>query len=172
MGIHFGFIAKSYDKKYFLLILIGALPIYYLYTNQLVGLQQTTVRIEEVDTPVFNKLNHSKDSSTLLNTAVLENINYFINTSKCRIPRSDPFSEDIIEYLVYEKYEPCTTLGLLSYIDKSDGIVSLRINSSLLHQYSSIEVTCCYSNITRINYIDDVDNEIEFTPMYSIPQLR
>ncbi|KAG5896231.1 hypothetical protein JTB14_009730 [Gonioctena quinquepunctata] len=75
---------------------------------------------------------------------------YLINTSQCRIPEIDPFGDDIIEYIRNEKQKPCTELGLLTYIDKSDGNVSLRINSSLLPQYSTWEVQCCYSNITRI----------------------
>ncbi|CAG9818667.1 unnamed protein product [Phaedon cochleariae] len=92
------------------------------------------------------------------------NLNYLINTSTCRIPDNDPFSEDIVDFIVVEKYESCSKLSLLTYIEKSDGLPTLRVNTSQLPLYSSSDVSCCYSNITRINYAEAVDNEIKLTP--------
>ncbi|XP_023023665.2 uncharacterized protein isoform X1 [Leptinotarsa decemlineata] len=144
-GIDSNFISGGHLKKYLILIIIAVIFLYMAHTGHW---QKTEmIRIGQV-----------------IMTQIPQNINYLINTSKCRIPDADPFSEDIIQYISQEKYEPCTKLGLLTYIDKSNGMVRLRINSSLLSEYSSMEITCCYSNITRINYVKAVDNEIKLTP--------
>ncbi|KAJ8931099.1 hypothetical protein NQ314_016035, partial [Rhamnusium bicolor] len=89
-----------------------------------------------------------------------KNQKYLINTSNCRIPDIDPFNEEVIKYVVKQKYLRCTNLELLTYIDKSNGVATLSVNTSLLPLYSSFEIICCYSNISRINYLHKSDNDI------------
>ncbi|KAJ8943439.1 hypothetical protein NQ318_015719 [Aromia moschata] len=92
-----------------------------------------------------------------------ENQKYLINTSKCRIPDIDPFNSEVNKYVCKEEYSNCTNLGLLTYIDKSDGVATLRVNGSLLPLYTLFPVTCCYSKIFRTNYVNNNDNEITFS---------
>lgn len=88
-------------------------------------------------------------------------MNYLINTSNCRIPEDDPFNDEIIVFLENEVTLTCSKYDLLTYIDKTNGAVTLNINKSLLGVYSSLPVQCCYSYIKRISYEIDDDNEIE-----------
>lgn len=54
-----------------------------------------------------------------------------------------------------EEYTNCTNLDLLTYVEKNFGVVTLNINANLLSQYSSTGVTCCYSEIHRVDGGDD-----------------
>ncbi|KAJ8973661.1 hypothetical protein NQ317_011953 [Molorchus minor] len=79
------------------------------------------------------------------------NPKYLINTSKCRIPDVDPYNKDVYQYLFKERYIPCTKLGLLTYIEKNDSVVRLRVNTTLLSSYSYFHISCCYYKILRIS---------------------
>ncbi|CAH1114076.1 unnamed protein product [Psylliodes chrysocephalus] len=113
------------------------------------------VIITEDEDITSNKANKLSDN--------LQEINYLINTSNCRIPEDDPFNDEIIVFLENEVTLTCSKYDLLTYIDKTNGAVTLNINKSLLGVYSSLPVQCCYSYIKRISYEIDDDNEIEFT---------
>lgn len=80
---------------------------------------------------------------------------YLINTTNCQIPDIHPLSEDILQFVKKEEYSSCTDLDLLTYIEKSFGVVTLNINASLLSQYSSYSVTCCYAEVHRVAGDDD-----------------
>ncbi|XP_057658909.1 uncharacterized protein LOC130895563 [Diorhabda carinulata] len=88
---------------------------------------------------------------------------YLINNSKCKIPESDPYNEDIVNFIKEEKYFKCSSKHLLTYISKKNDIVTLNVNQSLLGEYSIFNVNCCYSNITRINYEKSNDNQIKLS---------
>ncbi|CAG9860212.1 unnamed protein product [Phyllotreta striolata] len=90
-------------------------------------------------------------------------INYLINTSTCQIPNDDPFNDDVMPFLKVEERSECSKYGLLSYIDKKNGVATLNVNKSLLSTYSNMPITCCYSNITRTNYEFSPDNEIKLS---------
>ncbi|XP_023313041.1 uncharacterized protein LOC111693127 [Anoplophora glabripennis] len=88
---------------------------------------------------------------------------YLINTSTCKIPDIDPFNDEIKKYVRKEKYTKCTNLGLLTYTEKEDGLVLLKINTSVMSQYSFFEINCCYSEIYRFNYENKSDNEVRYS---------
>lgn len=67
----------------------------------------------------------------------------------------DPFNEEVRRFVHKEKYAKCSNVELLTYIEKTDDQATLRINASVLFQYSYIEAQCCYSKIFRINYQSD-----------------
>ncbi|XP_023313042.1 uncharacterized protein LOC111693128 [Anoplophora glabripennis] len=88
---------------------------------------------------------------------------YLINTST-KIPDIDPFNEEVRKYVRKERYTRCTNLGLLTYIEKHNGLALLKINTSVVSQYSLFEINCCYSEIYRFNYQNKSDNEVRYSP--------
>ncbi|XP_063931698.1 uncharacterized protein LOC135143718 isoform X3 [Zophobas morio] len=75
---------------------------------------------------------------------------YLIHTSKCRIPNDDPFNEEVKPYYHRESYIPCSKRPPLTYIEKKDSSITLRINQSLLETYSMFTISCCWSAVTRV----------------------
>ncbi|XP_050507573.1 uncharacterized protein LOC126885184 [Diabrotica virgifera virgifera] len=131
------------SKGYFVLLVVVILLYYTLYYNE----EKNTyiLQKEQVDSPIKQE------------------ISYLINTSQCRIPKSNPYSEDIINFISTEKYFKCSDKALLSYISKTNDVVTLHFNHSAQREYSFFNIKCCYSNITRINYETEVDDEIKLT---------
>ncbi|KAF7284191.1 hypothetical protein GWI33_022442 [Rhynchophorus ferrugineus] len=84
-----------------------------------------------------------------LNYHYRTNVKYLINTSNCQIPDIDPFNEDVLPYVRLETKEECTSKPLLTYIEKSNGDVKLRMNKSVIYLYSILPMSCCYSKVFR-----------------------
>lgn len=105
---------------------------------------------------------------THLNTLVSEDLNapkekspsLLLNTTNCKIPDLDPFNSEVLPFVKLEKYEACSAKPLLSYIETRDGIVTLKINESVIPLYSTLGINCCYSNILR----KDGDRSVSHTP--------
>ncbi|RZC36497.1 uncharacterized protein BDFB_001632, partial [Asbolus verrucosus] len=85
---------------------------------------------------------------------------YLVDSKNCRIPDIDPLNSDVWPYYQKQDYVHCRTLNLLTYIEKHDGEVFLKVNHSLTGSYSTSNVSCCYANVTRGDGDDDIDNTI------------
>ncbi|CAH1223896.1 unnamed protein product, partial [Diabrotica balteata] len=130
-------------KECFIFLVIVIILYYFLYKNE----ERSTYILQEDQ--VYFSIN--------------QEIKYLINTSQCKIPKSNPYSEDIIDFINKEQYDKCSTKTLLSYINKTNDIVTLHFNRSAQKEYSYFSIGCCYSNITRINYEKLVDDQIRLT---------
>ncbi|XP_072385679.1 uncharacterized protein [Diabrotica undecimpunctata] len=98
-----------------------------------------------------------------VNSSTKQDKKYLIHTSQCRIPKTNPFSKDIIDFVSNEEYEKCSNKTLLSYINKTNDIVTLHFNRSAQEEYSNSSIECCYANITRINYETSRDDHVNLT---------
>ncbi|KAJ8921408.1 hypothetical protein NQ315_003026 [Exocentrus adspersus] len=141
----------TYEKRTLVLVLVACIFLYVYYTL-----------ITE------NGTDDEKRDISELTISYMPSQRYLVNTSTCKIPDVDPFNEEVNKYVRKEEYSNCSKLPLLTYIDKSNGLATLKINTSLLPLYSSFKVTCCYSKIYRINYFNKSDNEIRYSPCTEI----
>lgn len=74
---------------------------------------------------------------------------YLVDTKNCRIPDIDPLNSDVWPYYKKQDYVHCRNLDLLTYVDRVDDSIFLKINYSVIDAYSAYPVSCCYSNVTR-----------------------
>lgn len=92
----------------------------------------------------------------ILDCPILENVpakpvEYLINTTFCKIPKLNPFNEDVLPYVWKEELIECSDKPLLTYIEQTSVDSKLKINQSVIHLYNSFGLTCCYSYILRDN---------------------
>ncbi|CAH1374189.1 uncharacterized protein [Tenebrio molitor] len=87
---------------------------------------------------------------------------YLVDTKNCRIPDIDPLNSDVWPYYKKQDYVHCRNLDLLTYVDRVDDYIFLKINYSVIDAYSAYPVSCCYSNVTR-GKGSDADDTISFS---------
>ncbi|XP_060527922.1 uncharacterized protein LOC132702979 isoform X2 [Cylas formicarius] len=113
------------------------------------------------------------DSTKLINTQMFfttpenESTNngtkYLVSTSKCKIVDLDPFSKDAKRYFKPLKYKSCSQHRLLTYVTKEDNISTLNVDKDLIPVYTSKDVKCCYSNVTRFVPTNNPDSSIKIS---------
>ncbi|XP_050501784.1 uncharacterized protein LOC126881522 isoform X1 [Diabrotica virgifera virgifera] len=86
---------------------------------------------------------------------------YLVSSPKCKIPNYDPFNKDAKRFYHKQKYKPCNNKKLLTYVTVKDNIATLHVDTESVPSYTSNGVTCCYSNITRVNYNKDPDKRVK-----------
>ncbi|XP_034481124.1 uncharacterized protein LOC117786825 [Drosophila innubila] len=88
---------------------------------------------------------------------------YVVNTDYCRIPDPDPYSADVLKEFRRGKYEPCTKLQPLTWVEynESSQRYVLSINESAYQWYLKLDLElsvpapatlkCCYMDVQRVN---------------------
>ncbi|XP_018561924.1 uncharacterized protein LOC108904037 [Anoplophora glabripennis] len=89
--------------------------------------------------------------------------NFLVSNSKCKMMDLDPFNKDAKKFFRPEKYKPCRTLELLSYLTKNDNTATLHIDKEIVPSYSSDGVSCCYANVTRKISASNPDGHISIS---------
>uniref|UniRef100_A0A6P7FR41 Uncharacterized protein LOC114331788 isoform X1 n=1 Tax=Diabrotica virgifera virgifera TaxID=50390 RepID=A0A6P7FR41_DIAVI len=88
---------------------------------------------------------------------------YLVSSPKCKIPNYHPFNKDTKRFYHKQKYKPCTYKKILTYVTVKDNIATLHVDTESVPSYTSNGVTCCYSNITRVNYSKDPDKRVKWS---------
>lgn len=102
----------------------------------------------------------------MLNKPFVTDDNYLVSSPKCKIPNLEPFNSDVKKYLYPQKYKPCRNIDLLTYIVKSGDTATLCINKTIAPSYSTSEIYCCYSNITRAPEKGEPDNGFTYVKAF------
>ncbi|XP_044267500.1 uncharacterized protein LOC123013176 [Tribolium madens] len=89
---------------------------------------------------------------------------YIVNNEKCKIPDLEIFNEDVANITHPKPYRPCNQTELLSYVTKNGPNFELHIREDLIPQYTTQNMTCCYSYVTRNGSIDLPDVGISISP--------
>ncbi|KAG5859808.1 hypothetical protein JTB14_032558, partial [Gonioctena quinquepunctata] len=87
-------------------------------------------------------------------------LDFIVYSSKCKMLDLDPFNRDAKKFFNPEKYTPCRTHKLLTYVKKVDNIATLHIDDKVIPSYAKKGVSCCYSNVTRKHNEKDPDGGI------------
>uniref|UniRef100_A0A6P7FWE9 Uncharacterized protein LOC114331788 isoform X2 n=1 Tax=Diabrotica virgifera virgifera TaxID=50390 RepID=A0A6P7FWE9_DIAVI len=95
--------------------------------------------------------------------AFVEEPEYLVSSPKCKIPNYHPFNKDTKRFYHKQKYKPCTYKKILTYVTVKDNIATLHVDTESVPSYTSNGVTCCYSNITRVNYSKDPDKRVKWS---------
>lgn len=87
-----------------------------------------------------------------------------MHSSKCKIRSLNPYNPEILPYYSPKKYVKCSTKDLLTYVKKENNVATLYVNDNVVKEYTSGEIHCCYSTITRSNkfrYSDTPDTLVK-----------
>ncbi|XP_074028453.1 uncharacterized protein isoform X3 [Leptinotarsa decemlineata] len=90
--------------------------------------------------------------------------NFIVSSSMCKILDMEPFNKDAKKFFQLQKYKPCRSKKLMTYVTKTDNIATLHIDKEVVPSYTKKEVSCCYSNITRKYNVTDPDGGISISP--------
>ncbi|EDW16569.1 uncharacterized protein Dmoj_GI10601 [Drosophila mojavensis] len=88
--------------------------------------------------------------------------NFFVDTSKCRMPAPDPFTPDVLMIYRGVPYEQCESGKDLIKVNFKDGIYSLHM--------SEANLTCCYKQILRSGVGANADMEYKLLPCSNFHQ--
>ncbi|XP_057658908.1 uncharacterized protein LOC130895562 [Diorhabda carinulata] len=88
---------------------------------------------------------------------------YVINTTGCKIENMDAFSDEIMEFLYHLNPLSCSDKHLLTYVNRNGNEISLNINKSVIYDYSSFDINCCYINVDRNPVGANPDDNLSFS---------
>ncbi|CAG9817110.1 unnamed protein product [Phaedon cochleariae] len=111
--------------------------------------------------------------STCLSCLFIFGINasrdFLIDTSSCKMPLFDHFSEEANRTYMYLPPIKCSEFDSLTHVTVENNTAHLRIRKKYLNQYyeSDEEIDCCYSYIMRAGTPDEPDVGISWTECHS-----
>jgi hypothetical protein len=144
--------------KYLLICVIPNIMILFGYYDNYIKDENGIILFKKVDGAESAYTGRSASTPKMwLNISICQHLvwwfsdltKYLVDTKNCRIPDIDPLNSDVWPYYKKQDYVHCRNLDLLTYVDRVDDSIFLKINYSVIDAYSAYPVSCCYSNVTR-----------------------
>ncbi|KYB25404.1 uncharacterized protein LOC659038 [Tribolium castaneum] len=92
---------------------------------------------------------------------------YILNNQKCKIPDLEIMNKDVRDIILPKSYVPCNKTELLTHVTKNGTKFELHLRQDLFPQYSTQNITCCYSYVTRNGSVELPDVGISISPCVS-----